>query len=204
MSPDVSRDQVLSGSEAARAVAWPAAHAVAPRAVELSPALEATVAAEVDRRIATLDRTTRDEATRIGLDEGRLAAREELGELLAALDATTRELRDDTRAGLDALAARSVELALEIADAILECRTEHTDAVLVPVQAVLAELADQAEVRLVVHPDDADLVRASASTSVTVVADASVRRGDCRAESSSRLATDGVFERLDRIREAVC
>ncbi len=141
-----------------------------------------------------------------GHAEGAEAARAELGRLLVLLDDAGRRSATDTEDALGQLAEGATALALEISDAILErARTTDPAAVLVPVRAALLELAGDSRLRLHLHPDDLAMLRGAGELppSVDCRPDPTLAPGDCRVESSARVAHDGLAHRLDRIRGAI-
>ena len=207
LSADAVSPRVLSGDDAQRAVpAWSTPTPAVRDAVKLTPALQAVVDAEVERQLGRLGDDARRRAQTEGHAEGMDAAHDELGRLLVLLDEAGRRSSDDAAEALTELAASATDLALEISAAILEReRTEDPSVVLVPVRSALLELAGDARLRLHLHPDDLARLRDAGELPPTVDCrpDPALPPGDCRVESASRVAHDGLTHRLDRIREAI-
>lgn len=153
----------------------------------------------------------RDEGHRRGLEEGRASAQAELADLRDRLTDLTRRLDHELAAlrAADRLQLAAIEddlvlAAFRLAEAVVghELATAADPGRAALARALrLAPDADQAVARL--HPDDAaalDLTGLRVPATLTIVADASLARGDCLLDTGAARVDARIDAALDRAR----
>lgn len=214
----MSPDHVLSGPAAERVQPYSFDRPEAPPSP--GPALAAIhIEQEVERRTRELTEQIRDEARRAGFDEGAASARGEMQSVIDALRQAVDQATQSTDDVLDDLARSALQAGMAIAEAVVgKALVEDPEAMVDPVRCAIHELDGDDELVLYLNPadrkaighitdsDDHDVKPADLSlllNSVRVADDPSIPRGSCRVESATRIAIDGLEERLDDIRRAV-
>jgi flagellar assembly protein FliH len=141
--------------------------------------------AEIERMRAA----AREAGYREGLEQGRLAAAEDVAALRALLG-RLGELVGDIEQGI---ASDVLSLSLDIAKHVVRSSLRvKPDLVLAVIRDAIASFPELAEgARLVLHPADAELVRAAAGTADselavwTIVEDPQIERGGCRLQTGA-------------------
>lgn len=177
---------------------------------------------EIERRSTELADQVREEARRNGFEQGATAARAEVDPLLEALSEATRLVGRSTEDTLDDLARSALVAGVAIAEAIVGKRLIDDPTVMVdPVRRAIQELDGDDQVEVHLNPIDAAILRQaiedatppddkpSGSSAIATISkfrirdDDSIQRGNCRVQSATRIAVDGIHKRLDDIRQAV-
>jgi flagellar biosynthesis/type III secretory pathway protein FliH len=149
-------------------------------------------------------REGRHEGLELGLLEGRSLGQEATASALGALSSVIDELRQRDDRDLAQLEHLAVDLAFELAQAILERELAITaDPGADVIRRALALRAGRETVRVRLHPDDAALVDASPHTDVEVVIDPSLPRGGAAAELGDGFADLSIEAALERVRKAL-
>ena len=209
-----------------RLVSGPAAERIRPfsfdRPEPLPPAGPALAAIhmeqEVERRSRELADRTRDEARQAGFEEGAAAARAEMDSVIDALRQAVDQATQATADALDDLARSALVAGVAIAEAVVgKVVVDDPAALFDPVRRAIRELDGDDDLVLHLHPADHRALRQalngdhslSASevsdliSSVRIIDDPAMMRSSCRVESATRVAIDGIEQRLDDIRRAV-
>ncbi len=215
----MSPNRLVSGPAAARIRPFSFDRPEPPPAP--GPALAAIhIEQEVERRTREVTDRVRDEARQAGFEEGSAAARAELSSVIDALRQAVDQAARSTEEALDDLARSALVAGVAIADAVVgKVVVEDPGALFDPVRRAVHALDGDEHVVLHLHPADhvalrqlisrdqnSDLTTADLSaliTSIRIVDDPSIVRGTCRVESATRIAVDGLPNRLDDIRRAV-
>ncbi|HEY4144064.1 FliH/SctL family protein [Pinirhizobacter sp.] len=196
---------VLGRDEASAYERWelPAVGEPAVRRVKEEPSPLPTIA-----DLEAIERQAREEGFNAGLVEGRATARRELlsqtGRLEALYTAAARPLAELD----DAVARELAWLATVVAERVLGVEISLRPEKIIEVvrQAVHVLPAAERHVRVVLHPDDAALVRDhrnSAEDSWLIVEDRTLDRGDCRLESEHSRIDARLRSRLATVVDAV-
>jgi flagellar assembly protein FliH len=197
---------VLGREEASAYERWelPPVGESALRRVKEEPASPLPTIADLE----TIERQAREEGFNAGLAEGRATARRELlsqtGRLEALYAAAARPLAE-----LDDEVARELAwLATVVAERVLGVEMSLAPEKILDVvrQAVQVLPAAERHVRVVLHPDDAALVRDHRNTSEEswqIIEDRMLDRGDCRLESEHSRIDARLRSRLATVVDAV-
>jgi flagellar assembly protein FliH len=158
--------------------------------------------------LEAIERQAREEGFNAGLAEGRATARRELlsqtGRLEALYAAAARPLAE-----LDDEVARELAwLATVVAERVLGAEISLAPEKIIDVvrQAVHILPASERHIRVVLHPDDAALVRdhrSGSEESWLIVEDRTLDRGDCRLESEHSRIDARLRSRLATVVDAV-
>jgi hypothetical protein len=136
--------------------------------------------------------------------------RRAIAEVLDGLMEVGQELRAQQRQRLDEMQQVSVELAVTIASHLLQQSIEAGD---YPIAKVVRQVTERLEAKQAVtvflHPLDVTLLESNLGNhtlfddgrSVSVVADASLNRGDCRAETGDMSLLSNLQEHLAGVRD---
>lgn len=147
--------------------------------------------AEAVRRTAEADRVRRDAEHR---------------DALAALDAAVAQLEQRTAAAVEALAGHTVEVALELTRAILgrEVATA-TDPGADALRRAMALVPPHVDVTVRLNPADRDTLNPEAveGSTVTVVGDPTVQRGDAVAETDDTFVDATIAAAFERVQEVL-
>ena len=197
---------VLGRDEASAYERWelpPVGEPAVRRAKEEPPSPLPTIA-----ELEAIERQAREEGFNAGLAEGRATARRELlsqtGRLEALYAAAARPLAE-----LDDEVARELAwLATVVAERVLGAEISLAPEKIIGVvrQAVHVLPASERHIRVVLHPDDAALVRDhrnSSEESWLIVEDRNLDRGDCRLESEHSRIDARLRSRLATVVDAV-
>lgn len=175
-------------SEREPVVAPPAADPVGPTAAA-EPEGSNEGAAALQEEAARVREAARAEGYRAGLEQGRLAAADDVV-ALRSLIGRLAELTDDLEQGIASdVLSLALDLARHMVRSALRVRPELVLAVIRDAVKSFPELADGP--RLVLHPADAELVRAAADPmgadgiAWTIVEDPQLARGGCRFQSGA-------------------
>lgn len=146
-------------------------------------------------------RAGRDEGFEVGLAEGRRAAEASFGRVLQSLEGIIADAEDRNRRNEERLEALALELAVELAEAIVGgslSLVENGDDVI----ARAMHLRRVGEpVRIRVHPDHASLADPVDHPGVEVVADPQLPVGAAEAELGEGLADISIATAVTRVRE---
>lgn len=149
-------------------------------------------------------REGRHEGLELGLLEGRSLGQEATASALGALSAAVEELHQRDERDLGQLEHLAVELAFELARAILDRELAvTTDPGADAIRRALALRAGRETVRVRLHPDDAALVDDTPHADVEIVIDPSLPRGGAAAELGDGFADLGIDAALERVRKAL-
>jgi flagellar assembly protein FliH len=158
------------------------------------------------RRVALARAAEEAEAVRREADADRARRDAEHRDALAALDAAVGQLSTRLAETVDALAGRSVEVALELTHAILgrEVATA-TDPGGDALRRALALVDPHVAVTVRMHPADRATLDPAAlqGRAVAVVDDPSLGRGEAVAETENTLVDATVSAALERVREVL-
>lgn len=148
-------------------------------------------------------REGRSEGLERGLVEGRTLGEQRVASAVQALGAAVAELRESsetTRAEVEALA---IELALELAEAVIGREIESAaDPGRDALSRALALRLDREGVRARMHPDDLALL-SEMPGDVELIPDPAVSRGGAVVELGVGLVDATIGSALDRVREAL-
>jgi flagellar assembly protein FliH len=125
---------------------------------------------------------------------------------VSALEAAVRRCADTTRELHAALSDKAVDLALELAEAILGRELEAaTDPGADALRRALATVPVETAVVVRLHPEDAAALDHSllADRPVTVVADHATARGDALVETEAGVIDAGIATAVARVREVL-
>lgn len=197
---------VLGRDEASAYERWelpPVGEPAVRRAKEEAPSPLPTIA-----ELEAVERQAREEGFNAGLAEGRATARRELlsqtGRLEALYAAAARPMAE-----LDDEVARELAwLATVVAERVLGAEISLAPEKIIDVvrQAVHVLPASERHIRVVLHPDDAALVRdhrSGSEESWLIVEDRALDRGDCRLESEHSRIDARLRSRLATVVDAV-
>lgn len=163
---------------------------IVARAITARDLEEITSAAQQEGHALGFEEGRADGAAR-GLEEGRAAARAELQEQIAALQALMAQLQEPVAAQQDAIEDALTQLAIDIAGAVLEHEPALSAAQLLPVvRTALRELpVGERNITVLLHPQQLELVRANAEwpPAWNLQADSRVECGGCRIRSEHSL-----------------
>ncbi len=149
-------------------------------------------------------REGRHEGLELGLLEGRSLGQDATASALGALSAVVEELHQRDERDLAQLEHLAVELAFELARAILDRELAvTTDPGTDAIRRALALRAGRETVRVRLHPDDAALVDGSPPADVEIVIDPSLPRGGAAVELGDGFADLSIDAALERVREAL-
>lgn len=155
-------------------------------------------AQEVADRIATARAAAAEETRTTALEQQRI--------LSAALEQAVAGCGSDLEARYAELAEQAVEVALRIAEAVVQRELSTTaDPGADAVRRALTSVPPTAAVTVRLNPEDlagleADLL---AGRPVTLVADATLERGDARAETETQVVDASVSAAMARVREVL-
>lgn len=172
-----------------------------------APAEEASPPGPTVAELEDIERQARQEGYAAGLAEGRAAARQQLDERLARLDALcvaiARPLEDFDEATGQELA----RLAMVTARRVVARELQLDPALIVQAvrEAAAALPSATRELRITVHPDDLELLRELDASEAhwRFGADPALSRGDCMLESARSRLDARVETRLAAVIDAV-
>ena len=163
-------------------------------------------AAEIERMHQRAHAEGHAEGLAAGLAEGRAHAAQRATELAAVITSINRECRERETQIAEDLLSLALEFARRMVRETLNVRRE----LIVPLvrEAMQQMPSFNAAARLVLHPADAELVRATLGETLgqlgcRVVEDASVERGGCRVESATTQVDATLATRWERMVSAL-
>ena len=134
-----------------------------------------------------------------------------LRQMMSGIGEAIQELELRRQNSLQELQQVAIELAIEIAAALVHDKVQRDEfPVEKQVEAIVNELGSQAAVTLKMHPDDLSLLNRrldgreapwNDKTDLTLVADASLARGECRAEAGDFGMMANLEQQLTEIRK---
>ncbi|MGE3276346.1 MAG: FliH/SctL family protein [Vicinamibacterales bacterium] len=197
--PDLIGEAPPAEARASSAAAAPAAAPAPPPAVD---------AAEQQAALAALERDAFSKGYAQGEKAGYEAGAKRAEAMLRRLSGTLDELAHLRTAMIQQTEQQMVQLALAIARRILRREvTLDADFVVAMARVALDRLGEQTRATVRLHPDDLAATgsepRQFAGTHVTVVADASLSRGQCQVESEYGFIDVGVEAQFEQISEAL-
>lgn len=181
---------------------------------ELPQVGDAVLAAAVDEPglpsvsdLEAIEREAREQGYAAGQREGLAAARQQLAERVARLDALYASAARPLQALDEATEQELAQLALVVAQQVLAHELKSTPELIVPAirQAATALPSATRELRVRLHPDDAALLRelGAVETHWQLIADPALARGDCVLESERSRLDARVRTRLAAVVDAV-
>lgn len=217
MSSDtvVARGRVLRGADAARLVGATLDTDLSVRRVPSTPSPGTHAPAELREAL----RTAREEAARVGYEDGYEAgrsaaeadvlqrlepARADLARATAALEAAARQLLERQEAAVADVERHVAELAVAVAEAVIgqELRTSP-DVVSSAITRALQLVPQGVDAIVRVHPQDAAVAPAAGDRRVTLVADAGIEPGGCIVDAGPCRIDAQIAPALARVREAL-
>jgi len=148
-----------------------------------------------------------------GYEAGLAEARRELEPAASALAQAIQEARRERAGGADALEREAVDLALQVAEKVVEGAVEvNPDTVLDVVRGALRRLVERQAVTVLVNPDDLERVREAADSiqvslggieKMEIQAERRVGRGGAIVRTLDGEVDARIVSQLERVREIV-
>jgi flagellar assembly protein FliH len=157
-------------------------------------------------QMETLHDQARQEGFKQGLQEGRAAGEQQIKDQLAQLSALFQALQAPFAELDETVEAQLVELSLIVARQLIrrELKTEPEQVIAVVREAMAALPVTSQDLKLILHPDDIEMVRDALSMheesqNINIVSDPIQTRGGCRILTESSQIDATVESRINAI-----